>query len=73
MKFWKQVVRRRVAPIYRHPDLVECSEDGEFKETNAYIAPADFGSITDGDDRKWSGDRSVLEGGGGWRDLRTEF
>ena len=33
----------------------------------------DLGSITDGDDRKWSGDRSVLEGGGGWHDLKAEF
>ena len=32
----------------------------------------DDGGITDGDDHVWLGDKDVLEGGGGWRDLTSE-
>jgi hypothetical protein len=65
--FWGQIVRRRTIPLYRHPVLVH-NDDG----VGQYIEPTD-GSITDGDDHGWSGNRAVLEGGGGWRnfDLTT--
>ena len=33
---------------------------------------ASDGGITDGDDHIWSGNKDVLKGGGGWRDLTTE-
>jgi len=28
-----------------------------------------YSGITDGDDGEWSGDKSILEGGGGWEEL----
>ena len=62
-RFFRNIVRRRVVPIYRHPLLVlKGSEPGE------YIEPD--GSTTDGDDNQWSGSKEVLEGShGGWKDL----
>jgi hypothetical protein len=42
--------------------LVASGEDkGEYVEPD--------GGITDGDDGEWSGDKSILEGGGGWEGL----
>jgi hypothetical protein len=59
--FWREVVLRRVLPIYWHPALVV---NGSTEETT-YIEPD--GSISDGDDHVWSGDSNILKGGGGWR------
>lgn len=67
-RFWREVVRRRVQPIYRHPALVAIGDTAS--ESGAYIEPD--GSITDGDDHIWSGDRDVLKGGGGWRQAFTD-
>ena len=61
--FWGQVVRRRAVPLYRHPLLVPIGE-----EAGEYLEPMD-GNITDGDDHAWSGNRTILEGGGGWRNF----
>ena len=61
--FWREVVCRRVLPIYRHPALVA---KGLINETSpAYIEPD--GTISDGDDHIWSGDCNILKGGGGWQ------
>ena len=62
-RFFRTLVRRRIVPIYRHPQLVlKGSTPGE------YIEPD--GAITDGDDNNWSGDKKVLEESeGGWKEL----
>ncbi|KAL1704325.1 hypothetical protein EV121DRAFT_270587 [Schizophyllum commune] len=59
--FWQEVVRRRTTPLYRHPALVPRGT-----APGAYVDPAD-GSISDGDDNLWSGDRRLLEHGR-WRE-----
>jgi hypothetical protein len=71
--FWHSIIRRRTTPIYRHPLLVQIGEDGQLEpmDSPAFHNP-DNGSITDGDDHIWLGDKDVLEGGGGWRDLTSE-
>ncbi|KAJ7646419.1 hypothetical protein DFH06DRAFT_997660 [Mycena polygramma] len=61
--FWCEVVRRRTVPLYRHPLLVAKDEEPE-----EYLEPTD-GNVTDGDDHAWFRNRSVLEGGGGWREF----
>ncbi|KAF9563661.1 hypothetical protein CPC08DRAFT_618896, partial [Agrocybe pediades] len=68
VSFWQEVYRRRVSPIYRHPELVQKSEDSEDevelvlnagrKKKLTYHEPD--GSITDGDDHIWTGDRQVI-------------
>ena len=62
--FWRNIIRRRVSPIYRHPLLVAEAERGN---SEGYFEPD--GAITDGDDNTWSGDPSVLQGEGGWKEL----
>jgi hypothetical protein len=69
--FWHSIIRRRTTPMYRHPHLVQIGEDGQPLDSLAFHDPDD-GSITDGDDHVWLGDKGVLEGGGGWRDLASE-
>jgi hypothetical protein len=64
--FLYSIIRRRTTPIYCHPHLVQIGEDGQ-----AFHDPDD-GSITDGDDHVWLGDKGVLAGGGGWRNLTSE-
>ena len=66
--FWRNVIRRRVLPIYRHPALVnKATTDQEIN----YIEPdsESEGAVTNGDDHKWSGNPSILEDGGGWEAL----
>jgi hypothetical protein len=58
------VIRRRVRPIYQHPELVKKGQPH-----GTYINVTD-GSITDGDDQEWTGDPSVLANGD-WRNLRN--
>ncbi|KAH7904418.1 hypothetical protein BJ138DRAFT_1019167 [Hygrophoropsis aurantiaca] len=65
--FFHQVVRRRTKPLYRHPAL--CSSTISNSPNPAMLPD---GSITDGDDHIWTGDKKVLEGGGGWRDLERK-
>lgn len=65
--FWRQVIRRRILPIYRHPALIPKASDNACI-TNVGELEADGGNITDGDDHIWCGDKRTLEGGGGWRD-----
>lgn len=62
LRFWREVRQRQVVPLYRHPNLVASGEN-----EGGYIEPD--GVITDGDDGEWSGDKSVLEGGGGWEEI----
>jgi hypothetical protein len=69
--FWHSIIRRRTTPMYRHPDLVQIGEDGEPLATLGFQDPDD-GSISDGDDHVWLGDKDVLKGGGGWRDLAPD-
>ncbi|KAG6818261.1 hypothetical protein H0H93_006436 [Arthromyces matolae] len=61
--FFSQISRRRVPPLYQHPDL---------KPKDATESPFEFpdadGSVTDGDDHFWTGDREMLRGGQ-WRKL----
>ncbi|TBU40258.1 hypothetical protein BD309DRAFT_845341, partial [Dichomitus squalens] len=56
-KFFHQIYRRRTAPIYRHPELRDRTESS----LGAGFLDADDGSITDGDDHVWLGDRAQLE------------
>lgn len=63
-RFFREIQRRRVQPLYRHPQLVNRNQEN----LGIYIEPD--GSITDGDDHVWSGDKSVLRGDGGWRDVQ---
>ena len=77
IRFWREVHRRRVLPIYQHPALVQKVVDGnriksadsdiDMMDPDGYIEPS--GDITDGDDHIWSGDRKILIGGGGYKDL----
>jgi hypothetical protein len=69
--FWTQIYRRRVVPIYRHPEIMQKGADGPPSKAIAFIEPDDGGSVTDGDDHVWSGDKTVLAGGGGWRELEA--
>jgi hypothetical protein len=70
-RFFSKVVRRRTAPLYRHPMLHGLDqEDGRY-------ADADEGCITDGDDHEGIGGHGVLKMAerdgevGGWRDVLT--
>ena len=68
VRFWGEVHRRRVLPIYQHPALVHKLIDGSGIESVDYIEPS--GDITDGDDHIWSGDQKILVGGGRYKDLK---
>ena len=76
IRFWREVHRRRVLPIYQHPALVQKAIDGnniestdiDMMDPDDYIEPSS--DITDGDDHIWSGDRRILIGGGGYKDLK---
>lgn len=70
IRFWRQIVRRRTAPLYRHPNLVPFPTDGSLVNINPYNDPND-GSITDGDDHIWLGDLSMLSGGR-WREISND-
>jgi hypothetical protein len=61
--FWRQVIRRRVSPLYRHPALVPKDEDG-LANMEVECADPDEGSITDGDDHVWLGNPTKMENGG---------
>ncbi|KAK1221042.1 hypothetical protein PQX77_016154 [Marasmius sp. AFHP31] len=61
-KFWIQISRRRVKPLYKHEAL-------QGLETHLVDASEDSGSITDGDDNIFQGKWNVLRGGGGWKGL----
>lgn len=54
--FFRQISRRRAVPLYRHQHLKNTTNDP--------------GSITDGDDHVWSGQKNVMEQGN-WRDIPT--
>ncbi|KAF9556594.1 hypothetical protein CPC08DRAFT_641377, partial [Agrocybe pediades] len=68
ISFWQEIYRRRTAPLYRHPELVKANEDSEDevafvlnagrKKKLLYNAPD--GSISDGDDHVWVGDREII-------------
>jgi hypothetical protein len=60
--FWRQIRRRRVRPLYRHPELVPKGEN-----SSVYTSD-DEGCVTDGDDHLWSGNPDCLRNGN-WRDL----
>ena len=64
--FWRQVVRRRTSPLYRHPALVSFHAVG----MDVHADP-DEGSITDGDDHVWLGNPEALVDGQ-WRDFDIE-
>ncbi|KAI0753624.1 hypothetical protein C8Q74DRAFT_1162808, partial [Fomes fomentarius] len=57
-KFWLQVYRRRTIPIYRHPVLRDITQPNA---TTATYHDADDGTISDGDDHVWLGDREQLK------------
>jgi len=61
IRFWRHVVRRRRAPLYRHHHLLP----------SGYPESPDNGTITDGDDHVWTGDVAMLSGGR-WRTITTE-
>jgi hypothetical protein len=70
LTFWRQVIRRRAAPLYRHPALIPKDEDSDGHDGGMYGSyyNPDDGSITDGDDHVWIGDPDVLMSGE-WRDF----
>ncbi|KAJ7592722.1 hypothetical protein C8J56DRAFT_757228, partial [Mycena floridula] len=55
-KFWQQITRRRVLPLYRHPNL---HSKGDAAPQQGYVEAED-GSITEGDDYVWSGNRELM-------------
>ncbi|PIL26554.1 hypothetical protein GSI_12312 [Ganoderma sinense ZZ0214-1] len=61
LRFFQEVYRRRAVPIYRHRELRPRSQ----KDTDEYLE-ADEGTVTDGDDHVWLGDRSILQKRAGW-------
>ncbi len=61
-KFFHQVYRRCTSPIYLHPELRDKSDDLPMEP----FADPDDGSITDGDDHVWLGDRGQLQTKKGW-------
>ncbi|KAG6824654.1 hypothetical protein H0H92_006195 [Tricholoma furcatifolium] len=65
-KFFIQVVRRRKPPFYKHPELIPAISATSAIDTSDV---SDNGGVTDGDDHLWLGQKSILSGGGGWRDL----
>jgi hypothetical protein len=66
MHFWRQVVRRRILPLYRHPALVSDIEAMDVEHPDP-----DEGSITDGDDHVWMGNPDMLVEGQ-WREFDLE-
>jgi hypothetical protein len=79
IRFWREEHRRRVLPIYQHPVLdqkvvdhdgngIESADIDMDHDSDDYIEPS--GDITDGDDHIWSGNRKILLGGGGYKDLK---
>jgi hypothetical protein len=71
ISFWRGVIRRRVAPLYRHPALVPQTNDGEPSSDGEYANP-DSGSITEGDDHVWLGNPEMLKDGR-WREFDVEL
>ncbi|KAF8171142.1 hypothetical protein BJ912DRAFT_1025204 [Pholiota molesta] len=66
-KFWGEIRRRRVRPLYQHPALQARNPGPENEQSNELEMA---GTITDGDDYEISpGNKSILRGGGGWREL----
>jgi hypothetical protein len=66
-KFWGEIRRRRVRPLYQHPALRARNPGPEGEESNDFEMA---GTITDGDDYEISpGNKRILRGGGGWREL----
>ena len=66
MHFWRQVVRRRTLPLYRHPALVSDIEAMDVEHPDP-----DEGSITEGDDHVWMGNPDMLVEGQ-WREFDLE-
>ncbi|KAF5361263.1 hypothetical protein D9758_010272 [Tetrapyrgos nigripes] len=64
-RFFTQIIRRRIIPIYEHPELVPIGNPpGIFKDVTD-------GSSTDGDDQDWIGDTSQLANSM-WRQLKNQ-
>ncbi|KAF5340856.1 hypothetical protein D9758_016608 [Tetrapyrgos nigripes] len=64
LHFFQQVIRWRVHPFYKHPQLVPKGEP------HRSFSTAEDGSFTDGDDQDWLGDHSQLTGGA-WREFSS--
>lgn len=67
-EFFSQVVRRRVVPLYRHSALYP---KGETPSAGKDGGEPD-GSVSDGDDHVWLGDKAKLANGG-WRELEGKI
>ncbi|KAF5343057.1 hypothetical protein D9758_011133 [Tetrapyrgos nigripes] len=63
-RFFQHVIQRRTCPIYCHPELVPLNMPPRM------YSDMDDGSITDGDDQIWLGDKSQLIDGQ-WRELTS--
>jgi len=68
--FWRQVVRRRITPLYRHPALVPRNAEG-LPATEVEFCDPDDSSITEGDDHVWLGNLDILIDGG-WREFDVQ-
>lgn len=64
--FFHYVHQRRTNPLYRHPWLQPKDSSLEDSTSETLL---DEGSITEGDDHIWLGDKSVLGGNGSWRTI----
>jgi hypothetical protein len=62
ISFWWQVFHQCTMPLYCHPQLVLLPMDGSLASLNTYQDPNN-GSITEGDDHLWIGDKMMLSGG----------
>ncbi|KAG6847747.1 hypothetical protein H0H93_006220 [Arthromyces matolae] len=62
-RFFTQVIRRRILPIYQHPGLIPKNSD-----TSPFSYDND-GGITDGDDHEWMGDQDTLPSRDSWKKL----
>ncbi|KAJ7581306.1 hypothetical protein C8J56DRAFT_895759 [Mycena floridula] len=67
LRFWQQITRRRVLPLYRHLNL---HSKGDAAPHQGYVEAED-GSITEGDDYVWSGNRELMTDGA-WRHIGSE-
>ncbi|RDX40008.1 hypothetical protein OH76DRAFT_1459607 [Lentinus brumalis] len=57
IKFWRDIYRHRTVPLYRHPALKRVDDITPLEP----FQDADDGSITEGDDHVWLGDRGQLK------------
>jgi hypothetical protein len=71
IRFWYEIYRRRVIPLYRHRELVP-KEDGSPESVADDDLSDHDGTITEGDDHLWQGGKEALTGSGDWQERFSE-